>query len=142
MPRFEIVLALSLIPLNGRRAMLSQEIPYREWEPFLNRFSQDHDHETVSVEFHAPRPSALTLVQRGALAGIHLKGRPCQAGAISLLVGNGEAEVERAVANPRLLRLYRATDGADRCLTFESSDGSYTVLRFAQSSSNALAGTS
>jgi hypothetical protein len=109
--------------------MLSQEIPYREWEPFLIRFSQTHDHRPVRVEFHGPRPSGQTLVQSGALNGIRLHGRPCQAGCISLL-DESQHEVTQMVEQPRLLRLFRSPDGSDRFLSIESSDGSYTVLRF------------
>lgn len=109
--------------------MATQEIPQRQWQQFLDQFSQMHQgwHATISVEDRKDGPQR--IADDMPLQGISFDSKGSEKGSIEIAVGDEpDAFTSHLIEHPKSVRVMEMQQGAQASMEIESEDEPVTLL--------------
>ena len=106
-----------------------EEIPRKEWVPFLDAFSRAHEGWLVSVDVFGPDRTEATEADEQPLIGLtadHGGNRP----AVSVVVGREpDGVLTHIIEGAERVRLNRTTDGTESAVEIQDGEGRVTTVR-------------
>jgi hypothetical protein len=113
--------------------MATQEIPRERWNSFFDRFSNDHEGQTATLEVFGQEIGDELLVEESVFRGISsdLKDRENR---IAIEIGPPVDDgTTHSISEPVAVLLKEGADESETSLEIQSADGSSFLLRFVQS---------
>lgn len=114
--------------------MPTVEIPKKEWESFLDSFSQMHENWLVGIEIEGTGISdKRTLLDAGSFHGVSLAEESDEDLIVTGAGTRPDKHVIHSVDGTRRVVVERDERGADQALRLEAADGTTTTVTFQQS---------
>jgi hypothetical protein len=109
--------------------MQTRDIPFDEWQPFLDSFTRIHQGEHLGVESVGPAKGSRNEVSHRPLLGV-VAVPDCGQGACIEIIAGPEAEPQtRTIQRPSHLSVTEREDGFPMVLQITDDNGGVTLVR-------------